>query len=145
VKKTWIYLDTSAYLKLYVKEKGSDKARSLVKKRSILSSAILPTECFSALSRKRHSGELDEPILNELIARIKTDLRFVEIVRLSDKVMARAENIVLNSTARSLDALHIASALIFEEMSGIKPDFITSDIRQREVANHYELRTVFVG
>jgi hypothetical protein len=59
--------------------------------------------------------------------------------------MARAEDIVLNSTARSLDAFHIASALIFEEMSGIKPDFITSDIRQGEVANHYGLRTVFVG
>lgn len=145
MEKAWIYLDTSTYLKLYVKEKGYDKARHLVKKSAVLSSAILPVECFSALSRKKHSGELDESIFDELASRIKKDLQSMEIIRVSDEILTKAESIVLNSTARALDALHIASALIFEELSGVKLDFITSDIRQAGIAKHYGLTTLFVG
>jgi predicted nucleic acid-binding protein len=142
--KAWIYLDTSTYLKLYVKEKGYDKARRLVKKSTVLSSAILPVECFSALSRKKHSGEMDESIFNELARRIKNDLQFVEIIRLSDEILTKAGSIVLNSTARALDALHIASALVFEELSGVNIDFITPDIRQAEIAKHCGLTTLLV-
>ena len=42
----WIYIDTSAYLKIFLKEKGSDKVRKLVKENGLLASAILMSECF---------------------------------------------------------------------------------------------------
>ncbi len=144
MNKPWVYLDTSTYLKLYVKEKGSEKARSLVRKSSILSSAILPAESFSALSRKRYRGEIDDTLFNKLVNRIRGDLSYIEIVKLSDEVLTKAEKVVLYSPARTLDAVHIASALIFEEESGIKLKFVTSDKKQEETANHHGLKTLFV-
>ncbi len=92
MEKAWIYLDTSTYLKLYVKEKGYDKTRRLVKKGTMLSSAILPLECFSVLSRKKHSGELDASNFDELVRRIKKDLQFVEIICLSNEILTKAES-----------------------------------------------------
>ncbi|MEK7845519.1 MAG: type II toxin-antitoxin system VapC family toxin [Nitrospinota bacterium] len=141
----WIYIDTSTYLKLFLKEKGSDKARKLAKKNSLLSSAIITSECFSAISRRKHSGEIDDKTFDKLINRTKNNLPYVEIIKLTDAVLRETEEILLRSTARTLDAIHIASALLFQELTGINLTFVTSDKKQEESAKHEGLKTLFVG
>ncbi len=141
----WVYLDTSTYIKLYIKEKGSEEARNLVRNGRIISSNILLIESFSALSRKKHGREIDEKVFKNLIGQMKADLQYIEIVRLTDKVLRKAEEVVLHSDARALDAIHIASALIFREGSSIKFSFVTSDRKQQEVAKENSFKTVFVG
>jgi len=141
----WIYIDTSTYLKLFLKEKGSDKARKLVKENSLLSSAILTSESFSALSRRRQGKEIDDKMFDRLVNRIKKDLPYIEIIKLTDDVLKTAEEVILRSTVRTLDAIHIASALLFQELTGIELTFITSDKKQEEVAKDVGLKTLFVG
>ncbi len=109
----WVYFDTSTYLKIFVKESGSVQARELVKKHRIIASALVSVECFSALSRKKHAGELKTREFEMLINKIRESLAHIEIIRLTDDVLAKAEQIVAGFPIRSLDALHIASALIF--------------------------------
>lgn len=145
MKGKWLYLDTSTFLKLYVKEKDSERARNLVKQSFILSSAILPVESFSALSRKKQNGDISNKIFDKLAGRIKSDLAAIEIIMPGDDVLKRTENVVLNSTARTLDAIHIASALVFEDMSGIRLTFVTSDRKQHKIAVSQGLDTVFAG
>lgn len=70
----WIYIDTSAYLKIFLKEKGSDKVRKLVKENSLLASAIPTSECFSAFSRRRQGKEIDDKTFDRLVSRVKKDL-----------------------------------------------------------------------
>lgn len=70
---------------------------------------------------------------------------YLEIVRLTDDVLRRTEEILLHSSARTLDAIHIASALLFQESTGIALTFITSDKRQAEFTNDKGLKTVFIG
>jgi predicted nucleic acid-binding protein len=145
MKLLWIYIDTSTYLKLFLKEKGSDKAKKLVKENSLLSSAILTSESFSALSRRKQGKEIDDKMFDRLVNRIKKDLHYIEIVKLTDDVLKKTEEVILRSTARTLDAIHIASALLFQELTEIELIFITSDKKQEEVARHEGLKTVFVG
>ena len=142
--QAWAYLDTSTYLKIFVKESGSIQARELVKKHRVLSSAIVPVECFSALSRKKHACELKTQEFETLIKKIRESLAHIEIIRLTDDVLAKAEHIVKSSPIRSLDALHIASALIFQDAMQIPLPFITSDHRQLETAHGHGFKTVFV-
>ena len=66
-------------------------------------------------------------------------------VRLTDDVLRRTEELLLQSTVRTLDAVHIASALLFQESTGIGLTFVTSDKRQAEFTNDKGLKTVFVG
>jgi predicted nucleic acid-binding protein len=144
-KLPWVYLDTSTYLKLYVKENGSQEVRNVVRNNRILSSAILLTECFSAISRKRHIGEIDDKDFDNLVSRIKEGVQYIEIVRLTDEVLVKAEAVALQSTARALDAIHIASAIIFQEATRINVTFVTSDKKQQEVANHQGLKTLLIS
>ena len=145
MKLPWIYIDTSTYLKLFQKEQGSAKAKKLVKESSLLSSAILTTECFSTFSRRKHGKEMDEKTFDRLVNRVKKDLPYIEIVKVTDEVLKKTEEVTLHSTARTLDAIHIASALLFQELTGIEMTFVTSDKKQEEVARHEGLKTVFVG
>jgi len=142
---SWIYFDTSSYIKVYVKEKGSLKARNLLKNKRIVSSIILQAECFCALSMKHHRGEIDERDLKTLINQIKRDRKLLDIINLTDDVIKKVESIALNSNTRTLDAIHIASALIFQDSLEITLPFITSDKIQYEIANGQGLETVLVG
>lgn len=141
----WIYIDTSIYLKLFMKEKGSDKARRLIQENRLLSSAILASECLSALSRRKQCKEMDDKTFNRLVNLLKKDLPYIEIVKLTDEVLRKTEEVVLRSPARTLDAIHIASALLFRELTGIELSFVTSDKKQEEAAKREGLKTVFVG
>ena len=76
---------------------------------------------------------------------MKKDLPYLEIVRLTDDVLRRTEEILLHSTVRTLDAVHIASALLFQESTGIDLTFVTSDKKQAEFTNDKGLKTVLVG
>lgn len=145
MKLPWIYMDTSTYLKSLLKEKGSDKARKLLKGKSLLSSAILMSECFSAFSRRKQGKEIDEKTLDRLVSRVKKELPYIEIVKVTDDVLKKTEEVALRSTARTLDAIHIASALLFQELTGIELTFVTSDKKQEEVAKDEGLKTLFVG
>lgn len=141
----WLYLDTSTFVKLYVRESGSEEARSLVKKGRILSSTILILESFSALSRKKRIREIDGKIFKNLVVQIKADLEYITIIRLSEEVLKKAESIALYSEARALDAIHVASAMIFKEGSNTRLSFVTSDRKQQQVANSQGIDTFFVG
>jgi predicted nucleic acid-binding protein len=142
---SYAYFDTSTWLKLYIQEKGSAEARGLARQYQGLSSAVLLLECFSALSRKWISREIDGRKLNRLVKAIQTDVRSLEMIQVNAPVLDKAQEIVLQTLARPLDAVHIASALIFQEMAGVKVLFITSDHRQSDVAVHVGLSSKFVS
>lgn len=142
--QTWAYFDTSTYLKIFVNESGSAQVRKLIKKHRILSSAILSVECFSALSRKKHARELKDREFDALANKIRESLAYIESIRLTDEVLIKAEQVVVSSPVRSLDALHIASALIFQQALQIPLPFVTSDHRQLEAAQAHGFATVLV-
>ena len=142
---SYAYFDTSTWLKVYIQEKGSEEARDLARQYPGLSSAVLLIECFSALSRKWISREIDGKKLNRLVKAMETDVHSLELIQVNDSVLDKAQEIVLQSLARPLDAIHIASALIFQEMARVKVLFVTSDHRQSDVAVHVGLNSVFVS
>jgi len=69
----------------------------------------------------------------------------MEIIKLTDEVIEKAEAVVLKSTARPLDAIHIASAIIFQNEIKIDLPFFTSDRKQHEAALKEGLKAVFTG
>jgi predicted nucleic acid-binding protein len=141
---SWSYIDTSAYLQLFIKGSGSDKARKIARDCRLLSSTIIVVECFSALARKKREGELPEEVFRKALKAVKGGFRSLEIVNINDAVLKRTKDIALHSSYRSLDALHISSALLFQESTDIELTFITSDKIQRDAATNSGLRVVFI-
>jgi predicted nucleic acid-binding protein len=143
--KPWAYFDTSTYLKLYVKESGSDKALKIAKTNHILSSAVLSVECLFALARRQQAGEVDEKDFKTILKNVRNGLLSVDSMRVTDDVLGMAKEITLRSVARAMDAIHIASALIFKQGTGIEVTFVTSDNKQHDAALHEGLKALFVG
>lgn len=143
--QTYAYFDTSTWLKLYLREDGSKEARALARKYRPLSSSLLLLECFSALARKRETEDIESSQMSQLIKKLKADVTSIRLVNISDPVLDKAQKVALHTLARTLDAVHIASALVFQEMAGIGVLFITSDRKQYGFAQANDLKAIWVG
>jgi predicted nucleic acid-binding protein len=143
--KPWVYLDTSAFLKLSIKEKGSERVRKIAKENHILSSSMLSVESFSALARRRQAGDIGEAAFDHVLKRLKDGIAAVETIRVTEDVLDLAGEITLRTMARTMDAVHIASARLFQEGTGITTMFITADKKQHYAALGEGLRSVYIG
>jgi len=143
---TFAYFDTSALIKRYVRERGSDRVVSLLRRYDLLSSAITPMEIMSALSRRRRDRELSEEDFAATLRRVQSERIRWELVELGATVLGRAEEIVQGTLpVRPLDAIHIASLTTFQAAVGIRMPFVTSDTRQRDAATFLDLDVICIG
>jgi|SRR3990172_4311678 len=141
----WAYFDTSILVKRYVTEPGSVRARGLLRRYQLVSSAIAPVEVISALSRRRDAGELAQAHFEAIIARLRGDRPHWELVEVSPLVLGQAEEWIQRAAVRTLDAIHLASAALFQTAAGRHVPFVTADARQREAASRSALDILWVG
>ncbi|HEY5543511.1 MAG TPA: type II toxin-antitoxin system VapC family toxin [Candidatus Binatia bacterium] len=143
---SFAYFDTSALVKRYVRERGSAQVGSLLRRHDCLSSAITPVEVLSALGGKKRSGDLSEQEFSTLMSRIQSERIRWELVEITGQVLSWAEEVIHGPLPlRTLDALHVASSMVFQAVSSIEIPFVTGDVRQRDAATHLGLDVVWVG
>ena len=133
--RQWAYFDTSVLVKRYIKEAGSIATGRLLQRFRFLSSSILPVEAMSALSRRRASGDLAHRDFLAIQSRLRKDRDYWELVEAGEPVLLRAEELVQQTNVRTLDAIHLASAMIFQSESRLTIPFITGDTKQRDAAH----------
>lgn len=139
------YFDTSVVVKRYVREPSSAVARTLLRRYRCLSSAILPVEVMSALSRRRLTGDLAAADFTAILSQVGEDRRRWELVPVTGPSLALAEDLVRRHLLRTLDAIHLAAALTFRSMSGLRVPFATADARQRDAARLAGLYMLWAG
>lgn len=135
-----IYLDTSALLKLYLPEPGSDDLDELLLGRSDLQvSDLAITEFVSAVARRKREGELAAEFAAQLYQELldQTVARDYLLSRSSSDTHRAAERILLSTDAvplRAADSLHLALALSDEART-----LATFDPRLRQAAPQHGL------
>ncbi|HET7006120.1 MAG TPA: type II toxin-antitoxin system VapC family toxin [Candidatus Binatia bacterium] len=138
------YFDTSVLVKNYVQEGGSAQARQLLAAYEFLSSAIAPIELHSAVQRRYRQGDITRANYNAIIARVKTDRSSWQLVESVPQVLAKAEEAVVKHQVRTLDAIHLASALIIQQSVHTPLQFISADERQLAAARSCKLQTIAI-
>ena len=128
----WAYFDTSVLVKRYAKETGSSASRRLLQRYRFLSSALAPVEALSALSRRQVSDEITQRDFLAIRSRLHKDRDYWELVEVGPIVLSQAEDLVQRTRPRTLNALHVASALTFQAASGLTIPFVTADVKQRD-------------
>jgi len=94
------YLDSSAIVKLAVREPESLALRRYLRRRQpLVSSALARTEVLRALL----------PVGDEAVARGRNVLQRLDLVRVNDRIL-NAAGVLLPPELRSLDAIHLATA-----------------------------------
>ncbi len=143
---TFAYFDTSALIKRYVRERGSARVMSLLRRHDLLSSAIMPVEVLSALSRRRRDRDLSEEDFATTVSRVQNERIRWELVEVGAAVLSQAEQILQGAVPmRALDAVHVASLTIFQAAAGIRLPFVTADDRQRDAATLLGLEVIWIG
>ena len=138
------YADTSFLVSLYSQDANSAKALTLIRRVQppILISSFGELELENALQMRRFRKELDASELREAQAAIRADLRnrILVLKPLPERIYSESKSLASGWTAklgtRTLDIIHIASALAFQT-----DVFYTFDDRQWKLARAVGLRT----
>ena len=136
------YFDTSALVKCYVRERGSAAALEAFERHAVVSSALTRVEMGSAL--RRHRATAGPGIIATVAQRVRLERSQWRLVAVDEAVIVRAEQIVVRQDVRALDALHLATALVFRDATGLQPPFVTADDRQRRAGAALGLEVIFV-
>jgi len=123
------YLDSSAIVKLAVREPESLALRRYLRRRQpLVSSALARTEVVRALL----------PAGDEAVARGRAVLQRIDLVRVNDRIL-NAAGVLRPLELRSLDAIHLATAQELGEELGA---LVTYDDRMATAARQLGHRIV---
>ncbi|MDK2896290.1 MAG: hypothetical protein PWP04_410 [Candidatus Atribacteria bacterium] len=110
-----IYLDTSALVKLYVEESGSQRVREEIEKVEVVAtSRIAYVEARAGFSRKLREGELKKREYRQVVEDFERDWVNYFIMEVSEDVARLGGSLTEDYPLRGFDALHLASALILQ-------------------------------
>ncbi len=140
------YFDTSALIKKYVKEKGTDE---VIKRwngsKMLVVSSVAYAEFFSAMNRKMREGVLLKKELKSAIQNFKSDWESLIKVEVIDTLNKRIEELTTKYPLRGFDAIHLASALYFQNAKGEELNFICADHRLNNAAQQENLKVIDVS
>jgi predicted nucleic acid-binding protein len=131
-------------VKNYVREAGSSRVRGLLTRYEFLSSAVTPIELQSAVQRRHRQREITQANYNSIISRVANDRSYWRLVEVIPQLLSKAEELVKTENVRTLDAIHIASAIIIQESFAAPLPFISADERQLAVAQNCELSVIAI-
>ena len=126
-----LYLDTSALVKLYLDELGSERVEELASEdsdNSVAICSITQVEFHAAIWRRRREGGLDDEEVGLAIelfnARLETDLLRCPV---DDRTLNRAAELTSRHPLRGYDATQLAACLVLETRMDESPTFVCSD------------------
>jgi predicted nucleic acid-binding protein len=135
------YLETSALVKLYVREPGTERLLRLAARKNNHRFAVLAlsrVELHSAIRRRQREGDIDALAADRIVGQFDRHLesRFIKQV-LSDPLLDLATSLVNRNALRAYDALQLAGCLMLKENSASdEPSFVCSDQRLLQAAEN---------
>lgn len=125
-----LYLDTSALVKLYVREPGSTALRSHASKAEALATSVVAyAEARAAFGRLKQSGTSSEGRHQQRLERFGLDWEALLRVELIPEVLRSAGDLAEIYSLRGFDSIHLASALWLKARVSVPVDFAVFDRR----------------
>ncbi len=121
-----LYLDSSALLRIILREPGALNLSLLRSAESILSSELLAIECPRTIDRLRLQGSLSVEEAAKRTGVLKDWLEAVDLVLLQRPILARASE-PFPTPLGTLDAMHLATALVWKDRQGQDLTMATHD------------------
>jgi len=130
-----LYLDTSALVKLYIEEAGSQEVKKAVEKSRIVStSRVAYVEARAGIARKYREGELSKEEHDQVIEDLIRDWDNYFIVEVSESVAKLGGTLTKRQSLRGFDAIHLASALLLRNRTRLDVSFSCFDERLKAAA-----------
>jgi predicted nucleic acid-binding protein len=101
----------------------------------VATSRVAYPEARAALARRQREAGISRSALARAVSALDRDLERFVVVELSAKVARRAGELAERRALRGFDAIHLASALEVEQLTGSIGGFCCFDDRLREAAS----------
>ena len=128
------YFDTSALVKSYVEEDGSDDVRQLLLDTLPATSRLTGIELASSVARRCREGDLSQTDRDQILSDAREDLTALYVVELTPDVEETAQELLFRHSLRAADATHLASCVVLREHMGVPMRFIAYDRRLLDAA-----------
>jgi uncharacterized protein len=136
------YLDASALVKRYVREKGSSKVQRLLAAEVAATSRLSAVEIASAIARRVREGTLSGADRDRILAAVDRDMTAVLVVEITAAVLASAQRLLQRHPLRTSDAIQLASCLQLQEHIEDDVTFVGFDDRLLAAARAERLKTL---
>jgi predicted nucleic acid-binding protein len=133
------FLDTSVILRFLFAEK--DKLEEWGRIEYGVSSALLRVEALRTIDRERLRLRLSDKEVTRLIRGLNRLTDELELVDVQASVLDRASQ-PFPTTIRTLDAIHLATALLWQQRDGRELTFATHDEGQGQAAQALGLEVI---
>ena len=138
-----LYLDTSALVKKYFKEKNTAEVISAWKSSlGIATSAVAHAELLAAVYRKARETHVKKSIIANVVRLFHADWSSFIIVEVDNRLNETIRHVIDNHGLRGFDAIHLASAVTIGSAVADKFLFACYDERLRHAAQAENLETL---
>jgi predicted nucleic acid-binding protein len=136
-----LYTDTSALIKRYVREAGSEQVTATFDEYPIIvTSAITQVEMASAMSKALRMGWLDESEAAQAWQDFLSHWSSYTRLPASSGIVERAVSLAWRHGLRAYDSIHLASAMAWQGMTGSEVTFACYDQNLIKAARQEGLR-----
>jgi uncharacterized protein len=136
-----LFLDTSALVKLYITEPGSERMRAAVNRGEPVAASVLAfAEIHATFARRRREGLLLDTEAEQVRLAFAADWGKIAQVPVGPAVLKLVPSLCDRHPLRGADAVHLASVLLLHG-EGLEVSFACSDRRPLEAATAEGLAT----
>jgi uncharacterized protein len=130
-----VYVDSSAITAVLLNEAPSDRVQDVLRMAvQVCTSTLTTVECSRALIHARHIGRISASDASSLTRTLHAVERNWNRLSINQTILERACDALPSDPVRTLDAVHIATALILQEAVG-DVAILSLDRRMRDCAS----------
>lgn len=130
-----LFCDTSALVKLYIKENSSDAVQSLAESASAIAVCrIAWAEAMAALARRARENPSDAEAIETVRSRLRADWPRYAIVEVTQALMELAGEYADTFALRGYDSVQLAAARTLQQAAGEEVHFACFDARLNKSA-----------
>lgn len=123
-----LYLDTSALVKLYIREQGTDEVNQWMAQADFKATSLITlAEANAALSRTLRMKIISQGTGEEAIRLLRKQWPLYLKTPMTEKTVARAAELAWDLGLRGYDAVHLASAELWQAALGEPAILVTYD------------------
>ena len=111
-----VYLDASALVKKYIEEIGSQHVDQLLDYANVIGTSLISrAEVSAAMARTVRTGAVSQQEASAALDIFRTEWADLARLEITETTVARADELAWQHGLRGYDAVHLATALVWQE------------------------------